>query len=53
MYEMPEMKTEDAYEDFSYEKEMFYFSNYSTNSKYYNSSNKLAKKVLRLKNLSE
>ena len=47
MYEMPEMKTKDAYEDFSYEKEMFYFSNYSTNSKYYNSSNKLAARKMK------
>ena len=38
---MYEIKTEDVYEDFSNDKEMFDFSNYSTKSKYYNSSNKL------------
>ena len=32
---MYETKTEDAYEDFSNDKEMFDFSNYSANSKYY------------------
>ena len=32
---MYETKTEDAYEDFSNDKEMFDFSNYSTKSKYY------------------
>ena len=30
-----ESKTEDVYEDFSSNKEMFDFSNYSTNSKYF------------------
>ena len=34
-------KTEDVYEDFSNNKEMFDFSNYLTKSKYYDSSNKL------------
>ena len=34
-------KTEDIYEYFSSNKEMFDFSNYSTKSKYYNDSNKL------------
>ena len=38
---MYEIKTEDVYEKFSSDKEMFDFSNYSTNSKYCNSSNKL------------
>ena len=38
---MYEIKTEDAYNDFSNDKEMFHFSNYSTKSKYYDSSNKL------------
>ena len=33
--------TEDTYEDFSNNKEMFDFSNYSTKSKYYDNSNKL------------
>ena len=36
-----EIKTEDVYEDFSNDKEMFDFSNYSTKPKYYNNSNKL------------
>ena len=36
-----EIKTEDVYEDFSNDKEMFDFSNYSTYSKYYNNSNTL------------
>ena len=43
---MYETKTEDVYEDFSNSKEMFDFSNYSTydstNSEYYDNSNKLA-----------
>ena len=40
---MYEIKTEDedVYEDFSSDKEMFCFSNYSTKSKYYDDSNKL------------
>ena len=38
---MYEIKTEDIYEDFSNDKEMFDFSNYSTKSKYYDNSNKL------------
>ena len=36
-----EIKTEDAYEDFSSDKEMLDFSNYSAKSKYYDDSNKL------------
>ena len=36
-----EIKTDDVYEDFSSNKEMFNFSNYSTKSKYYDDSNKL------------
>ena len=36
-----EIKTEDVYEDFSSDKEMFDFSNYPTESKYYDGSNKL------------
>ena len=36
-----EIKTEDAYEDFSIDQEMLDFSNYSTKSKYYDDSNKL------------
>ena len=38
---MYEVKTEAVYEDFSNDKEMFDFSNYSTKSKYYDNSNKL------------
>ena len=38
---MYEIKTEDVYEDFSKDKEMFDFSNYSAKSKYYDDSNKL------------
>ena len=38
---MYEIKTEDVYEDFINDKEMFDFSNYSIKSKYYDNSNKL------------
>ena len=38
---MYQIKTEDVYEDFSGNKEMFDFSNYSTKSKYCDNSNKL------------
>ena len=38
---MYEIKTEDVYKDFSSDKEMFDFSNYSDESKYYDNSNKL------------
>ena len=38
---MYEIKTEYVYEDFSSDKEMFDFSNYSTKSKGYDDSNKL------------
>ena len=38
---MYEIKTEDAYENFSSNKELFDFSNYSTKSKYCDNSNKL------------
>ena len=38
---MYEIKTEDVYEDFSSNKEMFDFSNYLTKSKYHDDSNKL------------
>ena len=38
---MYEIKTEDVDEDFSNDKEMFDFSNYSTKSKYYDNSTKL------------
>ena len=37
-----EIKTEDIYEDFSNNKEMFDFSNYSTNSKYYDNKKKMS-----------
>ena len=39
---MYEIKTEDFYEDFSNDKEMFDVSNYSTKSRKYDNSNKLA-----------
>ena len=38
---MYEIKTEDVYENFSSDKEMFDFSNYLTKSKYYDRLNKL------------
>ena len=38
---MYEIKTEDVYEDFSSDNEMFDFGNYLTKSKYYDDSNKL------------
>ena len=38
---MYEIKTQDVYEDFSSNKEMFDFSNYSPKSKCYDNSNKL------------
>ena len=38
---MYQIKTEDAYEEFSSNKELFDFSNDSTELKYYNDSNKL------------
>ena len=38
---MYEIKAEDVYKDFSNDKEMFNFSNYSTKSKYYDNSNKV------------
>ena len=38
---MHEIKTEDVYNDFSSNKEMFDFCNYSTKSKYFDDSNKL------------
>ena len=38
---MYENKAEDVYEDFSNDKEIFYISNYSSKSKYYDDSNKL------------
>ena len=37
---MYKIKSEDVYEDFSKDKEMFNFSIYSTKSKYYDDSNK-------------
>ena len=40
---MYEIKTEDVYDDFSSDKEIFDFSNYLTKSKYYDNSNKLFK----------
>ena len=38
---MYEIKTGDVYKDFSNDKQMFDFSNYSAKSKYYDNSNKL------------
>ena len=38
---MYEIKTEDVYEDFSSDKEMFDFSHYSTKSEHYDNSHKL------------
>ena len=38
---MYEIKAENVYEDFSSDKEMFEFGNYSLKSKYYDNSNKL------------
>ena len=38
---MYEIKIQDVYEDFSNDKEMFDFSNYSAKSQYYDNSNKL------------
>ena len=38
---MCEIKTKDSYEDFSKDKEMFDFNNYSAKSKFYDDSNKL------------
>ena len=37
---MYEIRTDDLYEDFSSNKEIFDFNNYSAKSKYYNNSNK-------------
>ena len=38
---MYEIRTEDVYEDFSSDNQMFDFSNYSIKSKYYDNLNKL------------
>ena len=38
---MNEIKTEDVFEDFSSNTEVFDFTNYLINSKYYDDSNKL------------
>ena len=38
---MYDIKTEGVYQDFNSDKEMLDFSNYSTNSEYYDDSNKL------------
>ena len=38
---MYEIKTEDVYEYFSRDKDMFHFRNFSMKSKYYDDSNKL------------
>ena len=39
---MYETKTENVWKDFSSDKDIFDFSNYSSKSKYYDNSNKLA-----------
>ena len=39
---MYETETEDVWEDFSSNKDIFDYSNYSSKSKYYDNSNKLA-----------
>ena len=44
---MYEIKTEDGYEDFRSDKEMFDFSNYLTKLKYYDNSNKLVIKKMK------
>ena len=44
---MYEIKTEDIYEDFSSDRQMFDFSNYLTNSKYYSNSTKLVTEKMR------
>ena len=43
-----EIKTEDVYECFSNDKEIFDFCNYSTKSKYYHNSNKLVAGKMKL-----
>ena len=43
---MYEIKAKDAYEDFSKDKEMPGFSNYSAKSKFYDDSNKLVVSTL-------
>ena len=57
---MHKIKTETVYDDFSKDKEMLDFSNYSSKSKSYDNSNKLIfgqmkmkQVVLLLKNLSD
>ena len=44
-------KIKDVYKDFSNDKEMFDFSNYSTKSKYYDISNKLVVGKVKAKNV--
>ena len=44
---MYEIKTENFYEDFSNDKEIFDFSNYPTKSKYYYNSNKLVVGIMK------
>ena len=46
-----ENKTEDVYEDFSNDKEMFDFKNYSAKSKYHDNSNKLV--VVKMKDVTD
>ena len=46
---MYEIKMEDSYQDFSKNKEMFDFSNYSAKSKYYDNLNKLVVGTIKMK----
>ena len=48
---MHEIKIRDLYEDFSKDKEMFDFGNYSAKSKYYNDSNKSVVGKMKMKQL--
>ena len=44
---MHKIKTEDVYEDFSKDKEMFNVSNYSAKSKYFHDWNKLVARIIK------
>ena len=46
---MYEIKTKDIYKDFSKDEEMFDFSKYSAESKYYDDSNKLVVDEMKMK----
>ena len=47
------VKTENVYEDFRSDKEIFDFSNYSTKSKYYDNLNKLVNGKMKNENRCE